>query len=403
MINHFPNLIFSTLTRVGYTFIPVITILIAPDSLKGSLTAIQAADALEQGAKHALGEQISCCTVPLADGGEGTVQALLCGAGGALQHSPVHDPLGEMVVAQWALLEGGCAILEMAQASGLTLVSPEKRDALRASSFGTGELILAALNAGCRKIMLGIGGSATTDAGIGALAALGARFFDKNGALLPPGGAFLHDVRKISTALLDPRLRDCEINILCDVTNPLHGPNGAAQIYGPQKGATPEQVQILDAGLQNFADVTARTTGTDYRQFPGAGAAGGIGFGLMSFLGAQLRPGIEAVLEAARFAEKLESADLVLTAEGALDAQTLSGKTIAGVCQAARNAKSGRGVPVIAFGGAVQLTGKQLDEVGLLSAFSLTNAPLSLDDCIKHAAELLTDAAERALRLWQPT
>lgn len=378
----------------------MLTLLIAPDSLKGSLSAWQAAKSLERGARRALGEGIKCFLVPLADGGEGTVQAILQGTGGTLQHSKVRGPLGEIVIAQWAILKDGRAVLEMAQASGLTLMPPEKRDALRASSYGTGQLILAALNASCRHIMLGIGGSATTDGASGLLQALGARFFDENGHQLPLGGAALADLHSIDLTNLDGRLRDCQIEVLCDVSNPLHGPQGAAFIYGPQKGATPEQVQFLDAALQNFADVAARTTGKDYRDYRGAGAAGGLGFGLLSFLGAQLRPGIEAVLEAANFQEKLESADLVLTAEGSLDSQTLSGKTIAGVCRAARKAKNGRGVPVIAFGGSVSLSGAQMAELGLKSAFALPDAPLSLEICMANADELLATAAERALRLW---
>lgn len=377
------------------------TVLIAPDSFKGSLSASRAAQALERGARRALSDGIKYIQIPLADGGEGTIEAIVQGAGGNIQNTFVHGPLGERVNAQWAILNDGRAVLEMAQASGLTLVPPENRDALRASSYGTGELICAALDAGCRKILLGIGGSATTDGGVGALQALGARFVDASGNALAPGGAALCDLHSMDLTPLDARLCDCQITVLCDVTNPLHGPQGAASIYGPQKGATTEQVEILDAALQNFADVTAQTIGKDARHIPGAGAAGGIGFGLMSFLGAQLKPGITTVLEATRFREKLESADLVLTGEGSLDAQTLSGKTIAGVCQLAREAKNGRGVPVIAFGGAVRLSGAQMDELGLLSAFSIANAPLSLETCLANADELLTASAERALRLWK--
>lgn len=379
----------------------MLTILIAPDSLKGSLSASQAAQSLEGGARRALGEVINCLQIPLADGGEGTVEAIVKGAGGTVQNAQVRGPLGENIHAQWAILNDERAVIEMAQASGLTLVFPEKRDALHASSYGTGELILAALDAGCRKILLGIGGSATTDGGVGALQALGVRFLDADGNELPPGGAALRDLHRIELDSLDARLCGCEITVLCDVTNPLHGPQGAAFIYGPQKGATPEQVQILDEALQNFAEITAKTIATHYRNVPGAGAAGGIGFGLMSFLDVRLKPGIETVLEVTRFAEKLEDADLVLTAEGSLDAQTLSGKTIAGLCRVAHEAKSGRGVPVIAFGGAVQLSGTQLDDLGLLSAFSIANAPLSLEECLTKADELLADAAERALRLWK--
>lgn len=382
----------------------MLTILLAPDSLKGSLTAVQACAALERGVRRALSgipdNEIQCLSVPLADGGEGTVDALVRGAGGKIKAALVHGPLGELVYAQWAILDDNRAALEMAQASGLTLVPPEKRDALHASSFGTGELIRAALDTGCRDILLGIGGSATTDGGCGALQALGAKFLDRHGRELPRGGSSLSELAAIDLFHLDARLRDCKITVLCDVTNPLHGPQGAAHIYAPQKGATSRQVQILDAALQNFADVTAQTTNGDLRDTPGAGAAGGIGFGLLSFTNAQLRPGIEVVLEAVQFREKLEFADLVLTAEGSLDAQTLSGKTIQGVTRAARAARNGRGVPVIAFGGAIKLSGAQLDELGLLSAFALPDAPLPLEECLARAEELLENAAERALRLW---
>lgn len=377
------------------------TILIAPDSLKGSLSAEAACSALERGARRALGKAVRCVCVPLADGGEGTVSALVRGAGGALKTVTVRGPLGAETLAQWAILDDGSAAIEMAQASGLTLVAPPNRDAKRASSYGTGEVIRTALDAGCRKLLIGIGGSATTDGGAGALQALGARFLDAAGQQLAPGGAALFHLAAIDVSGLDARLRDCEITVLCDVTNPLCGPRGAARIYGPQKGASPEDVELLDAALSRFADVATQTLGRDWREFPGAGAAGGIGFGLLGFLDARLRPGIEVVLETTRFAEKLEDADLVLTAEGALDEQTLSGKTIAGVASAAKHAKNGAGVPVIAFGGAVKLSGAQLDHLGVLSAFALPDAPLTLEESIARADELLAAAAERALRLWK--
>ena len=377
------------------------TSLSAPDSLKGSLSAQAACAALERGARRALGDNICCISVPLADGGEGTVESLLRGAGGELKTAQVRGPLNETVNAQWAILSDGSAIIEMAQASGLTLVPDEKRDAKNASSYGTGEVIRAALDAGCKKLLIGIGGSATTDGGTGALSALGIRFLDINKNALPPGGAALRDLDSIDIFGLDARLRDCEITVLCDVTNPLCGAQGAAHIYGPQKGASPGDVKILDLALRHYADVTAKTKKRDLRDFPGAGAAGGMGFGLLSFLNAKLRPGIEVVLEATQFAQKLDSADLVLTAEGSIDEQTLNGKTIAGVTRAARKAKNGLGVPVIAFGGAVKLSGAQLDQLNLLSAISIADAPLSLNECIARADELLANSAELALRLWR--
>lgn len=379
----------------------MLQILLAPDSLKGSLSAVQACRSLERGARRALGE-IPCnfSTIPLADGGEGTVEAFQLGAGGELQNLVARGPLGENVRANWLLLPDNRAVIEMAQASGLTLVSPELRDAKRASTFGTGELIRAALDANCTEILIGIGGSATTDGGAGALQALGAKFLDINNCELPPGGAALQQLSKIDLRGFDTRISHTKITVLCDVSNPLCGPNGAAKIYGPQKGASSEDVEILDAALQHFADVTAQTLGKHLRNESGAGAAGGLGFGLLSFLGAELRPGIEIVLQATNFAKQCETADLILTAEGALDQQTLSGKALAGVARAAKSAKNGRGVPVIAFGGAVKLSGEELQTLGIAAALPLPDAPQTLDECVSRTAELLSDAAERALRIW---
>lgn len=376
-------------------------IILASDSWKGSLSAPEACRAMKHGVKRALRSTPHRFSfLPLADGGEGTVAALLQANGGTPRTTMVAGPLGNPVEARWAILPDGHAVIEMAQASGLTLIPVERRDALRASSAGTGELLQAALDAGCPEILLGIGGSATTDGGSGALRALGARFLDDAGHALEEGGAALQRLHHIDISSLDARLRETTLRVLCDVTNPLCGENGAARIYGPQKGASPEDVELLDAALQQFATVTAQLTGQDLQDHPGAGAAGGIGFGLLSFAGAQLQPGIEVVLEAAHFAEKLNTADMVLTGEGSLDAQTLSGKTIAGVTRAARSARAGAGIPVIAFGGAVKLNGQQMDQLGLLAALPVANGPLSLDQCIAHADELLADATERALRIW---
>ncbi len=335
--------------------------------------------------------------LPLADGGEGTVEALLHGAGGTAQVATVTGPLGDEVEAVWGLLPGGRAVIEMAQASGLPLIPPDRRDALRASTYGTGQLMKAALDAGCRELLIGIGGSATTDGGTGALAALGAKFLDAQGQELSPGGAALNDLHRIDLSWLDTRLSEVTCTVLCDVTNPLFGENGAAFIYGPQKGASPEHVKILDSGLQRLAQISVQALGEDKGHVPGAGAAGGLGFALAAYCNAQMKSGIEVVLETAGFAEKLQDATLVLTGEGALDAQTLSGKTIAGVCRVAGE----KNVPVIAFGGKVALCGEQLDELGLLSAFPIADAPLTLEECLARAGELLSGAVERALRVYR--
>ncbi len=371
-------------------------LIIASDSWKGSLSASAACAAMQRGCERVFPDA-TFSIVPLADGGEGTVEALLKANGGQLRTVRVHDPLGRKIQAQWALLPDNRAVIEMASASGLTLVAPESREPLRASSVGTGELIRATLDAGCREILLGIGGSATTDGGVGALRALGARFLDARGKELAPGGEALQDLAAIETSDLDARLKKVRLRVLCDVSNPLCGENGAAFIYAAQKGASLAEVEILDAALNHFARIAARTIGHDFSDEPGAGAAGGMGFGLMNFASAQLQPGIELVLEAARFEEKLGAADLVLTGEGSLDAQTLSGKTIAGVASAARK----KNVPVIAWGGAVKLSGAQMDELGIMSAMAVAAAPMSLGESLELADELLENAVERALRIWR--
>ncbi|PQV64224.1 glycerate kinase [Abditibacterium utsteinense] len=369
-------------------------IVIAPDSFKGSLSAPQVCEALQNGARRVFPDaQFEIC--PLADGGEGTLDVLVQNAGGFFKTTRVQNPLGESIEAQWGILPDGRAVIEMAHASGLTLISPEKRDAKNASTFGTGQLIRAALGAGCREILVCIGGSATTDGGAGAMAALGAIFRDEHDVVLRRGGADLRRLHSIDLRFLEPKLQKAQITVLCDVSNPLCGENGAARVYGPQKGATSEDVEILDSALGNFARVCHKKCGEDFSNRSGAGAAGGLGFGLMIFCGASARSGIEVVLEAANFEERLRGADLVLTGEGALDSQTLRGKVVAGVCRAAKPQK----IKVVAFGGKVDLSGAQMDELGLQSAFSLVDGPRDLNSCLEDAAPLLENAVERFFRL----
>ncbi|MBW3637950.1 MAG: glycerate kinase [Armatimonadetes bacterium] len=369
-------------------------IVLAPDSFKGSLSSPQACAAMETGARRVFPDA-EIIAVPLADGGEGTLEALVDGAGGFFKTARVQNPLGGSIEARWGILPDGKGVIEMAQASGLTLIPSEKRDALRASSYGTGQLIKAALDAGCREILVGIGGSATTDGGAGALTALGVMLRDESDVILPPGGASLLNLKGIDLRFSDARIPKAKFTVLSDVSNPLCGPNGAARVYGPQKGATAQDVEILDAALANFAAVAREEVGRDYANESGAGAAGGMGFGLMAFCGAQVRSGIEVVLEAAQLEAKLRGADFVLTGEGALDAQTFNGKTIAGVCIAAKS----QNVPVVGFGGKIDLNGAQLDGLGLLSAFSVADGPRDLESCLHNAAPLLETAVERALRL----
>lgn len=374
-------------------------ILLAPDSFKGSLSALDAAAWMERGVRAVPAWAASTCTsIPLADGGEGTLEAVRIAVGGTLHTLSVRGSLGHPVDAAWLQLDERTALIEMAQACGLTLVPLRDRDAGAASSFGLGQLMLAALDAGCTRLIVGLGGSATTDGASGALSALGARFLDERGQVLAAGGAALRHLHSIDLSQFDRRIqsRQAQIEVLCDVSNPLCGADGAARVFGPQKGASPGDVQVLDAALSRFADVAAQVLGRDFREVPGAGAAGGAGFGLMQFCNATLTPGIERILDLARFDEKLQSARLVLTGEGALDEQTLRGKTIAGVCRRAHKFN----VPVIAFGGAVKLSGVQMDELGLASAFPIADGPRTLSECVEQAGPLLAQAVERALRLW---
>ena len=370
-------------------------IVLAPDSFKGSLRAVEACHALEEGAKRVF-PHAEFIRIPLADGGEGTLDALLMGANGRMRTQIVRGPLGDPVEARWGILPDGRAVIEMAQACGLDLVQREKRDALAASSFGVGQLINAALNAGCRSVILGIGGSATTDGGIGALSALGLYARDKRDRELPPGGGGLEHLQTLDLKFFDSRVANTGFTVLCDVTNPLCGPTGAAQIYGAQKGANSAEIEQLDAGLRHLAKVTEDFVGRDNSSHAGAGAAGGMGFAMLAFCGAQIHSGIDIILEVTGFAEKINNADLILTGEGALDAQTLNGKTISGACRIAQIQK----IPVVAIGGTVRLSGTQMNDLGLLSAFSLTEGPCNLNFCVEHATMLLTNATERALRLY---
>lgn len=375
-------------------------ILIAPDSFKGSLSAVEASHAMAEGARRVFPHSQQSL-VPMADGGEGTLEVIVSACGGQLRQATVCGPLGAPVQANWGLLPDGTAVIEMAEASGLTLVPPARRAAFRASTFGTGQLLLAALDAGTKQILLGLGGSATTDGGAGALTALGARFLDRAGMDLGTGGTALAALDHIDRSQLDARLTNVPITLLCDVQNPLLGYNGAAAVYAPQKGADEETVAKLELGLTRMAEVVQNQTGEDFASIPGAGAAGGLAFGMLAFSRAQLQSGIDTVIALTQFGAKVREADLILTGEGALDQQTLSGKTIAGLVLAVRTASEGQPAPpIIGFAGAVNLSGPQLDHLGLVSAFSLVDGPRDLHYCTENAATLLANAVERALRLW---
>lgn len=370
-------------------------VLIAPDSFKGSLTAAEVCKAATDGISR-IGGSVECLSVPMADGGEGTVQSLVDATGGRLVAATVRGPLGEPVEAAYGLLgDGEIAVIEMAAASGLPLVPVQLRNPLKTSTYGTGELIRIALEAGARELIVGIGGSATTDGGLGMAAALGARLLDEAGEIIEPVGAGLARLAHIDLSDFDPRVRSANIRVACDVDNPLHGPYGAAHVYGPQKGATPEMVEELDAGLRNLGEVISRDLGLDLAQMPGAGAAGGLGAGLVAFCGATLEPGVKIVIDTVGLCEKMQEADLCLTGEGRIDSQTAFGKTPKGVADVAAR----YGVPVIAFGGSVASDAGNLHEF-FAAVFSICNQPAALEEVMRPeiATGLVAFTAQQIVR-----
>jgi glycerate kinase len=369
-------------------------VVIAPDKFKGSLTAPEAAAAIARGVEAAApGVRID--QVPLADGGEGTVEALVLATAGTVHEATVPGPLGEPVTARFGLLgDGTTAVLEMAAASGLVLVPEGRRDPRRASTRGTGELLLAAIAAGARRVILGIGGSATNDGGAGLAQALGVRLLDADGRDLEPGGGGLGRLARIDPSRRDPRLGDIAVEVACDVDNPLCGPRGASAIYGPQKGATPAMVQELDGNLAHFARIVERDLGVAIRDLPGAGAAGGLGGGLVAFAGGRLQPGIDLVIRAVGLADRLVGADLCLTGEGAIDASSAFGKTAVGVSRLARSL----GCPTLALAGTIGPGAEAVLGQGIHGYFSLCPGPIPLEDAISRAAVLLQQAAEQVMR-----
>jgi glycerate kinase len=368
-------------------------ILIAPDKFKGSLDALAVGEALARGIHAVVGAVWSTQVVPMADGGEGTVDAFVA-AGAQRVTVPVAGPLGDVVDAAFAM-DGTTAILEMSAASGLALMPPERLDVRRASTYGTGQLISAALDRGAARIVIGIGGSATCDGGAGMLQALGAQLLDSAGLPLQPGGAALSGLARVDLTRLDARLAGVEMEAAADVDNPLHGPNGAAVVFGPQKGASPEDVQFLDRALEHFAQVSASALGADFSERAGAGAAGGLGFALLADLGAPVRPGGEIVAELRGLRAALALADLCVTGEGRIDDQTLRGKTVAGVARLARSL----GVPVVAVAGTVVAQGE--DELAKLdiAVLPIAGGPATLDASMAQARELLERTGARLARL----
>ena len=366
-------------------------VLVAPDKFKGSLTAAQVAAHVAAGLRSAIPD-LAVRELPVADGGDGTVDAAVQ-AGFARIKVRASGPTGVPVNASYAR-RGDLAVIEMATVCGLLRLPVGRRDPLHASSFGLGEVIGSAVAAGCRRLVLGIGGSASTDGGAGMLQALGARLLDERGRELPPRGLPLRDTYTLELAGLDPVLQDVELVVACDVDNPLAGIRGAAAVYGPQKGAAPQDVALLDAALRRWADAVELATGTDWAAAPGAGAAGGVGFAALAALGAVLRPGIDIVLDLVGFAEHLRNCSLVITGEGALDEQTLAGKAPAGVSAAAHAA----GVPVVAVAGQTSLTAADLAAAGIDEVYPLSELEPDLARSIACAGPLLAQLGARIAR-----
>jgi glycerate 2-kinase len=368
---------------------------IAPDSFKGCMSAMEAASCIEAGLKRAL-VGVACRKIPMADGGEGTVQAIVDATGGTFMKRTVSDPLGRRIKATFGVSgDGKTSVMEMAAASGLALLAPRERNPSKTSTYGTGELMRHALGLGVRKILIGIGGSATNDGGTGMARALGVRFLDARGQVIPDGAGSLDKVASIDMTGLDPRLKSVDVEVACDVDNPLTGRHGAAQVYGPQKGATPAMVKRLDAGLRHLAGVIKKDLGVAILRTPGSGAAGGLGGGLMAFVGGRLRPGVDIVIDSVKLARKLKGCDLVITGEGRMDHQTAFGKTPAGVAKTAK----AQGLPVIAICGCLGKNPEVVHTIGIDAFFSALEEGVSEEDLPKRGPIMLTNCAEELGRL----
>jgi len=370
-------------------------IVIAPQTFKGSISALDVARAMRDGVSHVI-EDAEMLLVPVADGGDGTLETLVDGSGGEIRTAQVIGPLGEARNASWgALGDGSIAIIEMARTSGLALVPPTQLNPLVATTYGLGEAISAALDDGFRRFIIGIGGSATNDCGAGLAQALGISLLDASGNELARGGAALAGIDHVDMSSFDKRLRGLEVTVACDVNNPLCGDDGASAVFGPQKGAkTPEIIQQLDNALSRFADVVEHDLDVEVRSLPGAGAAGGLGAGLMAFLGARLNAGVDIVLDAVGLDAALEGADLVITGEGQIDHSSIFNKTPVGVAERAKK----RSIPVIAIAGGLGEGYRETHDKGIDATFTLISGPMSLDDAMADTANLLSSVTEEIMR-----
>lgn len=372
-------------------------VVIAPDSFKESLSALEVADAIECGFSQIF-PQVRYIKLPMADGGEGTVESMVAATDGEIIELEVTGPLGRPVQAFYGLLgDGETAVIEMAAASGLHLVPNGQRDPRITTSYGTGELMLAALAHGVKAMVLGMGGSATNDGGAGMIQALGARLLDAQRQPLPPGGAALAQLAHIDLVGLDPRLRQLSITAACDVDNPLCGEKGASAVFGPQKGTTPQMVAQLDAALRHYGELMEQVTGREIVRQPGTGAAGGMGAALLGMLEARLRPGIEIVIETLRLEEAVRGADLVITGEGRLDSQSIHGKTPIGVARVAKR----HGLPVIGIAGSLALDYQVVHLHGIDAAFSVLDRIVTLEEALAGAAHNLEVTARNVAAVWR--
>lgn len=372
-----------------------LVIVLAPDSFKESMTAKEVCEAMERGIRKA-NSQIRCIHVPMADGGEGTMQSLVDATGGNIYTKEVVGPLGNNVVAKYGILgDGDIGVIEMASASGIHLVDSEKRNPLITTTFGTGQLIKACLDKGVKKLLIGIGGSATNDGGAGFIQALGGRLLDKNGNDLSYGGGELAKLHTIDLSNLDERLKYVSVEVACDVNNPLCGKEGASYVFGPQKGATREMIKILDKNLRHYAEVIKEQLGKDVISKAGAGAAGGLGAGLMAFLDVKLKSGIEMVIEYANLEEKVRDADMVWTGEGSIDFQTQYGKTPLGVAMIAKKYNK----PVIALAGRVGNDIDVLYDKGIDAIFGIMRGVTSIEEALVKGPENVEKTSENIIRL----
>lgn len=372
-----------------------LVIVLAPDSFKESMTAKEVCEAMERGIRKA-NSQIRCIHVPMADGGEGTMQSLVDATGGRVYSKEVVGPLGNNVVAEYGILGNGeIGVIEMASASGIHLVDSEKRNPLITTTFGTGQLIKACLDKGVKKLLIGIGGSATNDGGAGFIQALGGRLLDENGDDLSYGGGALAKLHTIDLSNLDERLKYVSVEVVCDVNNPLCGKEGASYVFGPQKGATREMIEILDQNLSHYAEVIKEQLGKDVISKAGAGAAGGLGAGLMAFLDVKLKSGIEMVIEYANLEEKVRDADMVWTGEGSIDFQTQYGKTPLGVAMIAKKYNK----PVIALAGRVGNDIDVLYDKGIDAIFGIMRGVTSIEEALVKGPENVEKTSENIIRL----